>query len=258
MTTDDPMCEGQRAQIPPRSPQRIQRVLLTLALALTTAPAWAQSSPAAAVEGTAAASGTLAAAKAPAVAAPRSRADAAASATLAALLPHLAANDSIPLMDRSAMVAGDLSRLLANYDTNASGSIVVGGAEENGKIQSVLRRAMTLLGTPYRWGGSTPDSGFDCSGLVGYVFRTALGIELPRVSRDMASDRKNELINDRTALTEGDLVFFGRKGRVDHVGIYVGEGRFLHAPSTGKDVRVYTLLTGYWGNKFMQARRVEL
>ena len=254
MTTDDLMCEGQRAPISPRSPQRITRaVLAALALALTSAPAWAQSTPAI-IDAPAA----VAAARPVAEAAPRSRADAAASATLAALLPHLAANDSIPLMDRSAMVAGDLSRLLANYDTSASGSIVVGGAEENSKIQSVLSRAMTLLGTPYRWGGSNPDSGFDCSGLVGYVFRTALGIELPRVSREMASDRKNELINDRTALTEGDLVFFGRKGRVDHVGIYVGEGRFLHAPSTGKDVRVDTLLSGYWGNKFMQARRVNL
>lgn len=256
VTTDELMCEGQRAVNSPRLTQRIKRAtLLSLALVLTSAPAWAQNAPATPAPAEAA----VAVVRAKTEAAPtRSRADAAASATLAALLPHLAANDSIPLMDRSAMVAGDLSRLLANYDTSASGSIVVGGAEENGKIQSVLRRAMTLLGTPYRWGGNTPDSGFDCSGLVGYVFRTALGVELPRVSRDMASDRNNQLIADRTALTEGDLVFFGRKGRVDHVGIYVGEGRFLHAPSTGKDVRVDTLLTGYWGNKFMQARRVEL
>ncbi|HBP04162.1 MAG TPA: hypothetical protein DD677_13955, partial [Stenotrophomonas sp.] len=94
--------------------------------------------------------------------------------------------------------------------------------------------------------------------LVGYVFRSALGIELPRVSREMAHDDNAELINDRTALAAGDLVFFGRKGRVDHVGIYVGDGRFLHAPSSGKDVRVDTLLSGYWGNKFMQARRVDL
>jgi len=81
---------------------------------------------------------------------------------------------------------------------------VVGTAADNGKVQSLLRRAMTLLGTPYRWGGSNPDSGFDCSGLVGYVFRSALGIELPRVSREMAHDDNAELINDRTALAAGD------------------------------------------------------
>jgi cell wall-associated NlpC family hydrolase len=74
----------------------------------------------------------------------------------------------------------------------------------------------------------------------------------------MAHDGEAELINDRNALAAGDLVFFGRKGRVDHVGIYVGEGRFLHAPSTGKDVRVDSLMTGYWSAKFMQARRVDL
>lgn len=156
------------------------------------------------------------------------------------------------------MFAGDLSRLLANYDASTGAITVAGDAAENGKVQSLLRRAMTLLGTPYRWGGTSPDSGFDCSGLVGYVFRTALGVELPRVSREMAHDGAAELINDRNALAAGDLVFFGRKGRVDHVGIYVGEGRFLHAPSTGKDVRVDSLVSGYWGGKFMQARRVDL
>jgi len=164
-------------------------------------------------------------------------------------------------MDRSAMFAGDLGRLLSAYDASKS----VAGAtdtalanDSDGKVQSILRRAMTLLGTPYRWGGTSPDAGFDCSGLVGYVFRTALGIELPRVSREMASQASNELIKDRSALVAGDLVFFGRRGRVDHVGIYVGEGRFLHAPSTGKDVRTDTLLSGYWGDKFMQARRLDL
>lgn len=187
----------------------------------------------------------------------RSKADVAATATLAALLPHLAANDTIPLMDRSAMFAGDLSRLLANYDAS-QGAAKADVAEGDGKMQSVLRRAMTLLGTPYRWGGSSPDSGFDCSGLVGYVFRTALGIELPRVSREMARMAGAEMINDRAALAEGDLVFFGRKGRVDHVGIYVGDGKFLHAPSKGKDVRTDSLITGYWGNKFMQARRLVM
>jgi len=247
VTTDDLQGHGQTAA----SSRGVRSLFLGLALCLTSLPAWSQSVPAK--------TDSAPATKADAAAPQRSRADAAATATLAALLPHLAANDTIPLMDRSAMVAGDLSRLLANYDTSsAANGSVVGTEADNGKVQSLLRRAMTLLGTPYRWGGSNPDSGFDCSGLVGYVFRSALGIELPRVSREMAHDNNAELINDRAALAAGDLVFFGRKGRVDHVGIYVGEGRFLHAPSTGKDVRVDTLLSGYWGNKFMQARRVDL
>ena len=186
----------------------------------------------------------------------RAKATDAAAATLTALLPRLAANDTMPLLDRSAMFAGDLSRLLANYDLTQTGTLA--RQESGGKIQTVLQRALTLLGTPYRWGGTSPDSGFDCSGLVGYVFRTTLGIELPRVSRDMATKADAELIKDRDDLRQGDLVFFGRKGRVNHVGIYVGEGRFLHSPSTGKDVRVDSLLTGYWSNKFLQARRVAM
>ena len=118
---------------------------------------------------------------------------------------------------------------------------------------AVLMRAISLVGTPYRWGGNTPESGFDCSGLVGYVYRTTLGIELPRVSRDMA--RSGEKV-DRGDMSPGDLVFFGRRGKVDHVGIYLGEGRFVHAPRTGRDVTVSTMQGGYWGNKFLEARRV--
>ncbi|WP_449467176.1 C40 family peptidase [Stenotrophomonas humi] len=248
MTTDNASYPGQPSTVSPS----IRRLLCAVALAVASLPAFAQS--AAEVE--------PATKPAPARAeAPRSKADAAATATLAALLPHLAASDTIPLMDRSAMFAGDLSRLISAYDASKGVSAATEAALANdadGKVQSVLRRAMTLLGTPYRWGGTSPDAGFDCSGLVGYVFRTALGIELPRVSREMASQASSELIRDRSALAAGDLVFFGRRGRVDHVGIYVGEGRFLHAPSTGKDVRTDTLLTGYWSDKFMQARRVPL
>ncbi len=190
----------------------------------------------------------------------RQKATEAAAATLTALLPRLAASDSMPMLDRSAMFADDLSRLLANYDLNQASAITQAGTQagSGGKIQAVLKRALTLLGTPYRWGGTSPDSGFDCSGLVGYVFQTALGINLPRVSRDMAQDADAELIKNRSALKQGDLVFFGHRGRVNHVGIYVGEGRFLHSPSTGKDVRVDSLVTGYWGAKFMQARRVAM
>jgi cell wall-associated NlpC family hydrolase len=182
----------------------------------------------------------------------RDKASQAASATLTALLPRLAATNALPILDRSALLAGDLSRLLASKHPALSED-----ASDN-KVQSILKRALTLLGTPYRWGGTSPETGLDCSGLVGYVFRTALGIELPRVSREMAQMPGTVLVSKREELQQGDLVFFGRKGRVDHVGIYVGEGRFLHAPSTGKDVRVDTLMSGYWAPKFMQARRVPL
>jgi cell wall-associated NlpC family hydrolase len=117
----------------------------------------------------------------------------------------------------------------------------------------VLARAFALLGTPYRWGGTSTE-GFDCSGLVGYVFRNALGIELPRVSRDMAQTGTQV---ERSQLTAGDLVFFStHSSGVDHVGIYVGDGKFLHAPRTGRDVTVSNLDTGYWNAKFIQARRV--
>lgn len=158
-------------------------------------------------------------------------------------------SQSMTLSDRALLLATDFNRLLVPGDADYV------PAEGQGRVKTVLQRALALLGTPYRWGGTSPDNGFDCSGLVGYVFRNALGIELPRVSREMA--RTGDLVGDRDQLAEGDLVFFGRRGRVDHVGIYLGEGRFVHAPSTGKDVMVSSLETGYWSGKFLQARRVH-
>jgi cell wall-associated NlpC family hydrolase len=173
------------------------------------------------------------------------------AAVLAAIAPPQSV-DTPALPERGALLAGDINRLLP---AQAKAASTVSG-EENGRVQGLLQRALALLGTPYRWGGTSPDGGFDCSGLVGYVFRTALGIDLPRVSREQA--RTGELVADRAALAAGDLVFFGRKGRVDHVGIYVGEGKFVHAPSRGKDVTVSSLDTGYWSGKFMSARRIPM
>jgi len=123
----------------------------------------------------------------------------------------------------------------------------------NERVQSVLAQALAQLGVPYRWGGAAPSTGFDCSGLVKYVFQTALGIELPRVSREQAQRGKPV---DRKELTPGDLVFFSRRGKViNHVGIYLGDGRFVHAPRTGRDVSI-SRLTGYWYQRFLRARRV--
>ena len=162
----------------------------------------------------------------------------------------VAVSDPVPMADRSMLFGADLDQLIASQPTAARPEPA---PRMSARVESVLRRAMALLGTPYRWGG-TSENGFDCSGLVGYVFKSALGIELPRISREMANSGERV---ERAALNAGDLVFFSRRGkRVDHVGIYVGNGQFLHAPRTGKDVMISSLDTGYWSGKFMQARRV--
>ena len=119
---------------------------------------------------------------------------------------------------------------------------------------SVLMRALGLVGTPYRYGGNTPESGFDCSGLVTYVYRDMLALNLPRTSNELAAIQGPKIAPDR--LAAGDLVFFGDKGHVWHVGIYVGEGRFVHAPSTGGTVRLDQLDGPYWRNHYTGAKRV--
>jgi len=120
----------------------------------------------------------------------------------------------------------------------------------------VLMRAIGLVGTPYRWGGNTPDSGFDCSGLIKYVYRDAAGISLPRSTREMIVMRAPTV--DINSLQSGDLVFFATGGgsQVSHAGIYVGEGRFVHAPRTGGTVRLDYLSNSYWAKAYLQAKRV--
>lgn len=115
--------------------------------------------------------------------------------------------------------------------------------------------AMSLIGTPYAWGGNTPDSGFDCSGLIVYVYNSS-GVKLPRTTRAMSTMATPSV--KRNALKTGDLVFFATSGgkKVSHAGIYVGNGRFVHAPSSGGVVRLNNLSENYWNKTFVAGKRI--
>ncbi|HCC60619.1 MAG TPA: peptidase P60 [Pseudomonas sp.] len=122
---------------------------------------------------------------------------------------------------------------------------------------SVLERGFTLVGTPYRYGGSSTKTGFDCSGFVSFLFRKEAGIELPRSTREMINLEAPKI--KRSELEPGDVVFFNNRGRgqVSHAGIYIGGDRFIHSSSTRSGgVRVDSLDDKYWRSSFMQAKRV--
>ena len=119
----------------------------------------------------------------------------------------------------------------------------------------VLIRAIGLVGTPYRYGGNDPEGGFDCSGLVQFVFGDTVGIRLPRSTRDLVAMDVPRV--DREHLQPGDLVFFNPEGGgASHIGIYVGEGRFVHAPSSGGTVRLDQLDSQYWRSAWAGGRRI--
>jgi cell wall-associated NlpC family hydrolase len=122
------------------------------------------------------------------------------------------------------------------------------------KLSDVLEKAETMIGVPYSWGGNTPEKGLDCSGFVRYVYAKAAGIVLPRVSSQIS--RKGVAIA-QTDLHPGDLVFFNTtRGTATHVGIYVGENQFIHAPKKGAYVRVESMKSAYWTRRYYGARRV--
>lgn len=120
--------------------------------------------------------------------------------------------------------------------------------------EEVSVQAMSLVGVPYRWAGNTPVSGFDCSGLVQYIFARAADVKLPRTTAEIS--RRGQSI-DPDEIAAGDLVFFNTSGRPhSHVGIYVGKLRFVNAPSTGGTVRLDYLTNPYWAKRFDGIRRV--
>ncbi|NRO99566.1 hypothetical protein GWC77_27270 [Paraburkholderia sp. NMBU_R16] len=120
--------------------------------------------------------------------------------------------------------------------------------------QKVVAEAIQMIGTPYRWGGNTPTTGFDCSGLVQYVMRHAADLALPRTTDELS---QAGVQISPSQLTPGDLVFFNTERHPhSHVGIYVGHGQFINAPSSGGSVRVDRLASAYWANRLDGIRRI--
>jgi len=128
------------------------------------------------------------------------------------------------------------------------------GVDESPSRADVVVHAIGFVGVPYRRGGESAEHGFDCSGFVQVAFQQSLGVSLPRSAAEQA--HATSVIN-RSDLLPGDLVFFNTLGsRFSHVGIYVGEGRFIHSPRSGARVRLESMQTTYWNRRFTGARRV--
>ena len=128
-------------------------------------------------------------------------------------------------------------------------------AGERDGMQTIIDRAMDLIGVRYRRSGDRPQTGFDCSGFVGYVFREGMGLILPRVAREIS---KAGAPVSEDELEPGDLVFFNTmRHAFSHVGIYLGDHRFIHAPRSGQRVRIDDLQEHYWARRYNGARRLS-
>lgn len=123
------------------------------------------------------------------------------------------------------------------------------------RASELVFNAMGFLGVPYKRGGNTVETGFDCSGFVRSMYEQTVGLILPRRAEQQAAATQNI---DKSELKPGDLVFFNTMRRTfSHVGIYVGEGRFIHSPKPGAEVRVESMSINYWASRFDGARRVQ-
>ena len=183
---------------------------------------------------------------------------------------HWALAGILALLSAAAMAAPDMSapsatapdpvtRFLAdNGLINAPGSESAFVERLRDKASDMVLTAMNFLGVPYRRGGNTADHGFDCSGFTRQVFEMSLGLVLPRRADEQASAASLTKIK-RDELKPGDLVFFNTLRRTfSHVGIYVGDGKFIHAPRPGGEVRVESIGAAYWSKRFTGARRADL
>lgn len=128
----------------------------------------------------------------------------------------------------------------------------IGNIDRTQGSQELMLHSMGLVGTPYRWGGSSTATGFDCSGMIQFVYKNALGVSLPRTARDMAAASRKIPDNQ---LKAGDLVFFntGGSSQYSHVGLYIGNGEFIHAPSSSKTIKTEKLSSPYYAKHYLGA-----
>jgi len=147
---------------------------------------------------------------------------------------------------------GDPSAVGEAPQTRPPRAVPAPGAMPDSIGVRVVDTALSMVGSPYRYGGSTP-TGFDCSGLVHYAYNAA-GVAVPRTTTQLL--RASIGIALREA-RDGDLLFFEIESKPDHVGIFIGDGRFVHAPSSGKHVGIGRLDDPYWRSTFVSARRLD-
>lgn len=123
--------------------------------------------------------------------------------------------------------------------------------------QTAMNKLMGQIGKPYRWGGNSPHTGFDCSGLVYYAYQDLVNIKMPRTANEMYHLRDAAPVK-KGELERGDLVFFRihSRGAADHVGVYLGDGKFIQSPRTGEEIRISSLGDDYWQGHYIGARRV--
>lgn len=157
-----------------------------------------------------------------------------------------------------------LPTMAAEVLTENAKGIVLYSADENetdtatgwkAKTQEVIINALSLTGIKYKFGGNSPETGFDCSGFVRYVFRNAANLTLPPTAR--AISQLGKTVN-KDELQPGDLVFFNTlKSAFSHVGIYIGDNKFIHSPRSGASVRVENMQQSYWSSRFNGAQRLD-
>lgn len=126
-------------------------------------------------------------------------------------------------------------------------------------VEKAIRRLRAQLGKPYVWGGETPEEGFDCSGLIFYAFNPLLAAKLPRTANEMYHYRQARDVADND-LRRGDLLFFGihSRDKADHVGVYLGNNRFIESPRTGEQIRISDLSDAFWQARFLGGKRILL